>query len=167
MQQHFISDWSAFPELPANSGELIIAEATSRRADLRTSNFGDVDESDRLTHYRSARQQFAVFGAYAYAYELHSMISDEDERRVAMRPALVGGKYYQSNPDEGASTILYWVWTNRANMPAWTLCWLANTGWIRTSELEQSPEEIATNIFEEIEDGETPLTGLSSRPEYQ
>ncbi len=150
--QQFITDWSKYPPLPENAADLIRAEVERKRESLISSNFGDVDESIRVQKDRDSRQQFAVFGLTAY--EIISMIVQKDGKHFGWRPALLNGAAYRSIPNEGRDGTLHWAWMEKKQK--WYLTWL-----------DQTPSEIISNIAEEIDAGETPLTGFDNRQEYQ
>ncbi len=163
----YVTDWSEFnlPAIPANAEELIAEKVAAMRNDLRKWKFGDVFESERIANYRNSAQVFAVFGHTAYELCNWALVDDETGRECAWRPAILNGVAFESCPDEGSGGILHWVWSDRR--PEWHLTWFSASGWIYTSELDQSPTEIADNICEEIDAGQTPLTGNNSKPEYQ
>jgi len=165
--ERYISDWEKYaqlPKLPGNADELIRQEVNREREMLRKNRFGDVSESEYLAVYKNGSQQFAVSGNYAY--ELINMYICDDNHESAIRPAILNGVAYRSEPDEGRCGTLHWTW--HAKIPdKWRLCWSSASGWIHASELNQTPDEIMDNIVDEIDAGQTPFTGLNDRPEYQ
>jgi hypothetical protein len=164
----YVADWGKFnlPPIPDNADELIAEAVETMRNGLRKSNFGDVFESDRIENYRNTPQLFAVFGYTAYELCNWALVDEESGREYAWRPATLNGKAFQSCPEEGRGGVLHWVWSSRcANK--WDLTWFTASGWIYTSELDQTPAEIGNNICAEIDAGQTPLTGNNSKPEYQ
>lgn len=163
----YVTDWTEFdlPPLPDNANELIAAAVDAERSGLRESNFGDVFESERISTYRNGPQVFAVFGHQARELCNWALVDDDAGREYAWRPATLNDTAFESCPDEGRCGVLHWVWSDR--YPEWNLTWFGASGWIYSSELDQSPAEIAENIRDEIDAGQTPLTGNNSKPEYQ
>lgn len=166
--KRFVTDWNQFnlPSIPNNGDELIAEAVAVMRNDLRKCNFGDVFESQRIVNYRNGAQVFAVFGNTARELCNWALVDDETGREYAWRPAILDGIAFKSCPDEGSGGVLHWFWSDR--LPdAWSLTWLSASGWVYTSELDQSPAEITDNICAEIAAGGTPLTGNNGNPSYQ
>lgn len=156
-----ITDWSEInvTALPDNADELIAEKVATMRNELRSSNFGDVFESDRIAKYRD--QVFAVFGHTANQL-CNWMMVDCDGSENAWRPAILNGVAFESCPDEGKCGTLHWFWSSRRN--EWRLTWFSAGGWIYTKEFEQQPDEISENIYDEVASGKTPITGNNSKP---
>lgn len=104
-------------------------------------------------------QIFGVFGTTAY--QLFTGEFDDDGVKVTWCPLLIDGNLVHESPEEGQSGTAHLLFIenpNRKYRPKWFVSFL-QCGWIRTSELEQSNAGILENIADEIDRGETPLTG--------
>jgi hypothetical protein len=153
----------SLPKLPNNADEMITLKVKNERESLEKHHFGTVGTSASLRTNRNGRQLFAVFGNTAY--ELIEHMVREGDKWVALRPALLDGKAFHSYPDEGMSGTLHWICVHQ-RPDKWMLTWYPS-GWLHSDELEQSAEQIGERIVEEIGRGEAPITGFSSKPEYQ
>lgn len=157
-----VTNWDEYPELPHNTEILIKSELIKERMFLQDNNLGNIIESTRLQPYNNGKQLFAVMGATAY--EVQNLIIEENGEKFAWRPALLNGVAFRSFLDEGKNGTLHWFFSDKNS--EWKLMWFSACGWIYTSELEQSSNEILTHIIEEINVGKTPITGNDSESQY-
>jgi hypothetical protein len=168
MKIETINDWALYPPLPDNADEQVEAFIATERARWKKHrSFMEIRESDRIqAHGIYTEQIFAVFSSVAYELFSRSMVFDSSDQLPEQlsningnlwldRPALSAGKAYREFPDEGRGGTLHWRWTKTG----WSLKWNNVSGWIRTSELSQTSDEIINNMTEEADAGMTPLTG--------
>lgn len=129
-------------------------------ADTKThSNFVEYTWSDRIV--QRGVQTFAVFGTTAR--ELLDFDYAENEKRgirFEYAPMIVDGRMLEQWPDEGRTGIAYLQrMTKNHGEPcedAWRVTFM-HTGWLRTSELELSNEQIEDIIADEADQGLDPL----------
>ncbi len=132
--------------------------------------FGEVIKtSGGIRHYRNSRQIFAIDGDYAYDVTPRGFyVDDKHEAEYCstymIRPIIVGGSVFLSEPEEGRSGILceMIVISPRRGRVARHFSWLL-CGWLYTRELDLKPSEIARNIMDDIDDGQTCITGAVDR----
>jgi hypothetical protein len=128
------------------------------------SGFGCVHQSTGgVVRYKNAKQWFAIDGGLAWDVTPHEF-TDDDGSLHRFTPIVVGGSTFHSCPDEGKSGMLtLWEYKNFKNRPdGYRLIW-GPARWIRTAEIDQTPDEIWKNIADEINAGHnvffTPLPG--------
>jgi hypothetical protein len=132
--------------------------------------FGEVAKSrGGLRRYRNSNQIFAVDGDTAHDVTPFGIyVNDKwDENFCATlyyRPIVVGGSVFESLPDEGRTGILTEVRMcspKRGRYTRW-LGWIP-LGWLHTRELDLDPEQIEQNIMDDIDAGQTCITGAYDR----
>lgn len=145
------------PPKPTNALDMIRQEVLTRTWHLEEiARFGVVDTIKQFTRYRNGKQIFAVDRYHAYDVTPWS-VTDQDGYWL-YEPVTTPATYL-SYPDEGRSGMLEWLFSDNARYEnKWHLIW-GPVRWIRTKELDLSPAQIWGNICDEIDRGETPLTG--------
>lgn len=117
--------------------------------------------SDRLVERNG--QMFAVFGGTARELLRFANLDDEDNggAHFDYLPVVVNGRMLEECPDEGNSGVLYLMrcTKRRGQLRAgsWMACYMG-MGWLHTSELELTNEQITEHLVTEIEDGQNVLT---------
>lgn len=138
-----------------------IAELRENCADKSFRDFVEIDRTGALV--QRGKQLFAVFGETAYELHNSEFVDSTDDSRVEWVPAIVDGHAIGEWPDEGRSGVLHLLrFTRRRGREIENPKWFASflpCGWLHTTEINQSNRQIAENIIEEIDDGQTPLTG--------
>lgn len=114
--------------------------------------------SDRIV--QRGVQTFAVFGPTAR--ELLAFTAAGDAwMQFEYVPVLVDGRMLELRPDEGRGGALYLMRRTHlrgaAVSDAWTTTYI-HTGWLYTSELDMSRDEIEERIADEIDRGENVFT---------
>ncbi len=132
--------------------------------------FGEVAKSEGgVRRYRNSKQIFAVDGDTAYdvtPFGFYDADKWSEHFCSTFRyiPVVVGGCIFQSLPDEGRTGILTEV---RVCSPkrGYYRCWLGwvPLGWLHTKEMDLEPEQIERNIMEDIDAGQTCITGAYDR----
>jgi hypothetical protein len=152
-------DNRAIPSKPANALQLINQKVLEETYNLNQCNFGDVAQIHKIIRYRKSNQFFAVGTYSAYDVTPFESIDEDDNSFHRFEPAISPAAYLMQ-PDEGRSGLLTWWYTDgtRRIQEGWRLIW-GPVRWIRVSELDLSPQEVWQNIKDEIDEGETPLTG--------
>ncbi|EKA7659285.1 hypothetical protein OL397_004459 [Salmonella enterica] len=126
----------------------------------------EIQKSERIQFYRNTQQQFAVFGSRAIDISVREDFYDD--LIYCSRPAILDGcAIFRSSGIEYVDSGILVFWTgayeNKSFMDKWNLDFHP-ARWIYTRELEKSAEEIEIALFEEVQCGETPLTGANDLP---
>jgi hypothetical protein len=137
----------------------------------RRNCFGEVAKSNGgLRRYRNSKQIFSIDGDYAHDVTPRSFYDNDkwsDTFCATYRfiPIVVGGSIFHSLPDEGRTGILTEVRVCNPMRGRYSrhLSWIPQLGWLLTKELELSPREIAENIMDDIDSGQTCITGAYNR----
>lgn len=117
--------------------------------------------SDRLVERQD--QVFAVFGSTARELLRFDSLDVEDNGAAHFDylPVVIDGRMMEECPDEGRSGMLYLMrCTKRRGQPragSWMTCYIG-TGWLHTSELELTNQQITEHLVTEIEAGENVIT---------
>ena len=122
-------------------------------------NFVDYDKTTEIR--QRGQKLFGVFGSTAY--ELHSGRFDNGDGGFAeWEPLLVNSALILESPDEGRSGVAHLIRITNPRRNPNTCVWCAQflpCGWLHTDELNRSDAQILGNIIDEVDDGQTPLTG--------
>lgn len=117
--------------------------------DCKYTHYATSDSIVKHSHYD---QTFAIFGTTAYEINILKGIDGEEDEGFLSIPLLVGGKIIEQSCDEGSSRIMvtYRIKDRRTKQLRWHVSFHPR-GWIYTSELELSREEIMDNIIREVD----------------
>lgn len=126
---------------------------------LRKLSFVNVDECEIV---QRGNERYALWCTHAYLLHDPENVIDDEGNRLRFEPVIIDNKAFFVAPDEGKCGVLHWhLWEQRRGKPCDNVFVSAlNCRWMRQDELNLSNEEIFEHIVEEVEQGETPLTGL-------
>jgi len=131
--------------------EIVDSGIKDRREEaMHSSGFLDFRETKDLRYYRQGKQLFAVQGPTAV-----QLLAGEDDDGNIFVPAIVDGTAYAVWPDEGEGGYVHLCYLKKRDR--WTTILVAG-GWLKTTELELEPEQIANIIADEIMAGENVIT---------
>lgn len=121
--------------------------------------FCDYEWSSRIVVRR--RQTFAIFGDFAYDVSRQSFEgldgpgTHRGEGKICVP---VNGRYFLESPDEGSTGIMGCYVLHRRGKTIITDPSFVPCGWLYTSEINLTNNEIFQNMIDEIADGENVFT---------
>lgn len=140
--------------------QMAVIEAAIEETKDTHNGFIEYHWSDRIV--KRGNQIFAVFPWDAREAIIESMQKDDGDK-LEILPVVVNGKMLLELPDEGRVGMahLYRLLDERGNIKINWWVGFSGVGWLRVEELELPNNQIAQNIFDEIDAGANHFTGGS------